>query len=741
MNKEQINQLNHLPGELRNNAQFCLWRYEKDKEGRLTKVPYNPHNPPQRASVSDPETFGTFDDAIREAKAPNVSGVGLRVSGDIVGVDIDHCISEDGELNPKAAHIVDTLDSYTEISPSGRGVRIFLKADYVAYDKETYYIKHDDLEIYIAGYTNRFLTVTGDVINNTEVLEKSAELQSILDEYFIRPKKTTQTRQNAPISSLSITDGELIEKATNAKNGALFAELWHGDISRYPSHSEADMALCNILAFWTGNDAGRIDDLFRRSGLYRDKWDERHDGVRTYGQMTIENAIASTTTTYEPKTARTYNGVDILEPAPPYELPPEDPGAVDPETGEPENAPAPEPEPEPDDVLAEFLAEIQSERFKPIKTGLEQLDHALDGGLERKTLVTLASAPGVGKTAFSQYLFENMARAGHSVIYVNLEMDRSQLLSRSIARIAYENRRPPVKMASESWEETARKALEGDVNALTVRRGYKWTDRQRDTILKALDDYRENIAPRFHYVTTNPENSGAITRDLSALMDKLERITTGMEKAGLPAPLVCIDYLQFVNDDLYTQDQTGKARKPDTADAIAEILATFKAYAMKHSTVVWVIMANNRASNKDGRASMDSGRDTSNIEYSGDVMLSLTYTAIEDRWITPELNEDGTEKTDTKGNTKYKIIDLDNINARKDICAENDTESTIAKRLCIKVVKGRSINSRKSARFIFDGAHMAFTEDTEPVEHGKMVKISEDTKERMNAEAMKRRQQ
>ena len=122
-------------------------------------------------------------------------------------------------------------------------------------------------------------------------------------------------------------------------------------------------------------------------------------------------------------------------------------------------------------------------------------------------------------------------------------------------------------------------------------------------------------------------------------------------------------------------------------------------------------------------------------------MLSLTYTAIEDRWITPELNEDGTEKTDTKGNTKYKIIDLDNINARKDICAENDTESTIAKRLCIKVVKGRSINSRKSARFIFDGAHMAFTEDTEPVEHGKMVKISEDTKERMNAEAMKRRQQ
>lgn len=551
-----------------------------------------------------------------------------------------------------------------------------------------------------------------------------------------------ETRENAPKERENVaTLNQYAENVRNANNG----NSGRFDLIPLLDYIDADdratwinVGLCLKYEGYTATDWDNWASKSQKHvpGECFEKWDGLNIIERPVNGgyiMNLAKANGYIPPKDRPRTADTWDDTaDYYE---------GDPGAIDPITGTPENAPAPAPEPEPDDVLAEFLAEIQSERFKPIKTGLEQLDHALDGGLERKTLVTLASAPGVGKTAFSQYLFENMARAGHSVIYVNLEMDRSQLLSRSIARIAYENRRPPVKMASESWEETARKALEGDVNALTVRRGYKWTDRQRDTILKALDDYRENIAPRFHYVTTNPENSGAITRDLSALMDKLERITTGMEKAGLPAPLVCIDYLQFVNDDLYTQDQTGKARKPDTADAIAEILATFKAYAMKHSTVVWVIMANNRASNKDGRASMDSGRDTSNIEYSGDVMLSLTYTAIEDRWITPELNEDGTEKTDAKGNTKYKTIDLDNINARKDICAENDTESTIAKRLCIKVVKGRSINSRKSARFIFDGAHMAFTEDNAPVEHGKVVKISEDTKERMNAEAMKRRQQ
>jgi len=424
---------------------------------------------------------------------------------------------------------------------------------------------------------------------------------------------------------------------------------------------------------------------------------------------------------------------------PPHELPPEDPGAVDPETGLYENVPAEDVEPvaDPDDVLNEFLNEIQSERFKPIKTGLSQLDNALDGGLERKTLVTLASAPGVGKTAFCQYLFENMARSGHDVIYVNLEMDRSQLLSRSIARIAYERREPAVKVSSMTWAKTAQQIIDNDVTAITVRRGYKWTDGQRKKIMDALDDYRENIAPHFYYVTTNPENSGAIKRNLSDIIQKLELMTEAIEADGRPAPLVCIDYLQFVNDDLYTFDNS---KKPDTAEAIAEILGTFKAYAMKHSTVVLLIMANNRTANKDGRASMDSGRDTSNIEYSGDTMLSLTYTAIEDRWITPELNEDGTPKKDSKNNTKYQTIDIDNINARKDICAENGTESTIGKRLCVKVVKSRGGQARKSARFIFDGAHMSFTEDLEPVEHGKIIKTSEETIIRKQQEYIKRQQ-
>jgi primase-polymerase (primpol)-like protein len=98
----------------------------------------------------------------------------------------------------------------------------------------------------------------------------------------------------------------VIEKATSAANGAKFERLWNGSTAGYESHSEADMALCFQLAFWTGGDADQMDRLFRRSGLMRQKWDEVHfaDGS-TYGEKTLERAVARVTEFYEPPAAQT----------------------------------------------------------------------------------------------------------------------------------------------------------------------------------------------------------------------------------------------------------------------------------------------------------------------------------------------------------------------------------------------------------------------------------------------------
>jgi len=102
---------------------------------------------------------------------------------------------------------------------------------------------------------------------------------------------------------VDLDDDDLLEKARTASNGEKFEQLWNGNTVGYDSHSEADMALCCLLAFWTGGDPMQMDHLFRQSGLHREKWDEVHyaDGS-TYGKKTIERAIATTSEFYDPDT-------------------------------------------------------------------------------------------------------------------------------------------------------------------------------------------------------------------------------------------------------------------------------------------------------------------------------------------------------------------------------------------------------------------------------------------------------
>jgi putative DNA primase/helicase len=89
----------------------------------------------------------------------------------------------------------------------------------------------------------------------------------------------------------SLENDELLQRALGARSREKFARLWAGDMSGYPSHSEADLTLCALLAFWMP-DSEQIDRLFRRSELYREKWDARQfaDG-RTYGGGTIGRAL------------------------------------------------------------------------------------------------------------------------------------------------------------------------------------------------------------------------------------------------------------------------------------------------------------------------------------------------------------------------------------------------------------------------------------------------------------------
>ena len=272
-----------------------MWRREI-RGGKPTKVPYNPHTG-ERAETNNPATFSSFELADERYITEDYDGVGIRVSNGFSAVDIDHCI-EGGVISDLAMSIIGALKSYTEYSPSKTGVRIIFKvpSDY-QYDSETYYLKnpHNGCEVYVCGATNRFVTITGNTAYGYPVREVTDDiLKPVLDEFMTRPVKQRQAVPVAPAPAITLSDEQVIFKASaNAK----FRALFEGDMSDHNNdHSSADLALCNILAFWTGRNYDTIDRIFRQSGLYRDKW-LRED----YRSETIRKAIADCTEVYNPQ--------------------------------------------------------------------------------------------------------------------------------------------------------------------------------------------------------------------------------------------------------------------------------------------------------------------------------------------------------------------------------------------------------------------------------------------------------
>lgn len=287
--EEVQSQYHRLPQSLRENARFCLWHYE-ERNGKPTKVPYQVSG--RRADSTDITTFASFEEVL--AVVDGYDGIGMGVFGSYFAVDIDHCVA-DGKLSDMAQDIVDTMDSYTEYSPSGTGVRIICTAEGLAYEKARYYINNRSigLEVYVAGYTEKFVTLTGNATRGTEVAERTQTLMTVLEKYMVRPTPQKKEKTEAPGSYLS--GASVIAKATMSKQGEKFKSLWEGNIPQGKSHSEADLALCTILAFWCGGDTEQMDRLFRQSGLYREKW-ERED----YHTIALQKAVAATTEFYSP---------------------------------------------------------------------------------------------------------------------------------------------------------------------------------------------------------------------------------------------------------------------------------------------------------------------------------------------------------------------------------------------------------------------------------------------------------
>jgi hypothetical protein len=292
-----------IPAELQERRQWVCWRPAR-RDGKWTKVPVNP-NTTRNAKANVPSTWGTFALALsRYQKQPDqYAGIGFEFSADdpYCGVDLDDAVDPDtGRPLPWAQAIIDRLDTYAELSPTGTGVKLYLRgAKPGQRAKEPY--QTGAVEIYDRGH---FFAMTGHRLPGTPatVNERQAELEAVYAEVF--PEKEPPGKAGRQATGGGVPDDEaLIRKAMKARNGAKFRALWEGDTSGHGNDdSRADLALCVMLAFWTGKDKARMDRLFRQSGLMRDKWDERHHGDgRTYGEGTLDEAIERCEEIYTPR--------------------------------------------------------------------------------------------------------------------------------------------------------------------------------------------------------------------------------------------------------------------------------------------------------------------------------------------------------------------------------------------------------------------------------------------------------
>lgn len=324
---------NNLPAKLKKNYPYCCYQ-NAIEDNKIVEVPYSPVTT-YRADVSNRNDFASLDATIAEANKKGDNGVAVGLFDDLGVIVINQCIDENNKMSDMAAEIMDEMQTYTEYSSSGADLTIFFTvSDDFQFDTEKYYMDNhgNGVSVYVAGYVNKFIPVTGNsLISGRDLEERDNKLAYILEKYMLKPPQTaldtmslnlpsvsTQIQTNyippapmangreirpytsGPDASFKIENEELIDLAKGAKNGALFSDLMNGDLSNYNgTEGQAVMELCQMLAFWTEKNPVQMNQIFHTSGLMYDEWDRPDkESPGTQGENLIRFAIALTANTY-----------------------------------------------------------------------------------------------------------------------------------------------------------------------------------------------------------------------------------------------------------------------------------------------------------------------------------------------------------------------------------------------------------------------------------------------------------
>lgn len=543
----------------------CYQNQWSEKKQKNSKVPKNPATG-YGAKANDPETWGTYAEALEAVQRFGFDGVGFEFAGGYMGIDLDNVIGAGGELTGTAAEIVQTMDSYTEYSPSGKGLHIICRCQGAGPIG-----KRNDkigLEMYNGG---RFFTVTGRPYGKLKpIQERTEQAKAVYTKYLYEPKKDAEKKvvnASAGTYTESAGDVELWAKMFRSQKGDEIRALYNGDLSGHDNdHSRADQALANHLAYWTNCDAARIDSMFRQSGLMRAKWDERR-GAQTYGQKTVAAAIANTTP-YSPP-ARSA--------APPREDRAGRAAAGTVATPQQPPQAGKLPESIRDYINTTLGADLQRfQSFKDRKTGYSNIDEitSLYPGL-----YVVGAISSLGKTTFAHQMGDQLARAGDHILYFSLEQTRLELTTKGLSRL------------------TAQKDINAAVSAIDIRRG-----KITQVVRGAAEEYR-----------SFSEHEMIIECSFDTTIETVTQTVKDYIKATGAKPVVIVDYLQIIRPT---------DPKQTTKDAVDGHVRALKKLQTDNDLVIIVISSLNRQ-NYLTPIDFESFKESGGIEYTADVIWGL----------------------------------------------------------------------------------------------------------------------
>lgn len=239
------------------------WNADK---GKYNKRPVNCNSDKGEYAESDnPETWTTFDNALKYLKEKGGTTVAYALDGkdNISCIDLDRCYDENGQPSALAKEVLSKCGkTYAEKSVSGNGLHIFGKTSGMNIRS---FSKDGDLEFY---QKEHFIAMTGDGAGFYRLESfDTPEMKELLSRKCEKREEWKGVCKG--VNGLStMTDRDVVEKASNAKNGDKFKRLYAGE-DLQNNHSNSDMSLMNLLAYWCNGDKEQMLRIFATSGLFR----------------------------------------------------------------------------------------------------------------------------------------------------------------------------------------------------------------------------------------------------------------------------------------------------------------------------------------------------------------------------------------------------------------------------------------------------------------------------------------